>query len=193
MLPLSDGVPALVRPSGLGNLQLALAILAVAGLNATIGFFQEYSAERTAEALKAMVPKISRVVREGERVEVPAAELIPLPSILLHAGRAYRPQPSQGRTPRLRTSSAAAASMINEKRRAVGFEPLDRGRPGFGVHPPAGYAFSRSCSPPPFRLLLTKSQGAALPGGGLGPCRSPSTARSENGFQSSERKVVIPG
>jgi hypothetical protein len=32
--------------------------------------------------------------------------------------------------------------MINEKRRAAGFEPLDRGRPGFGVHPPVGYAFS---------------------------------------------------
>ncbi len=32
--------------------------------------------------------------------------------------------------------------MINEKRRAAGFEPLDRGRSGFGVHPPVGYAFS---------------------------------------------------
>ena len=47
----------LVRPSDIGNLQLALAILAVVVLNATIGFFQEYSAERTAEALQAMVPQ----------------------------------------------------------------------------------------------------------------------------------------
>jgi P-type Ca2+ transporter type 2C len=78
----------LVRPSDIGNLQLALAILAVVVLNATIGFFQEYSAERTAEALKAMVPKVSRVIREGERVEAPATELVPGDVMVLEAGDA---------------------------------------------------------------------------------------------------------
>jgi Ca2+-transporting ATPase len=44
-------------PRDAGNLELAVAILGVVLLNAAIGFFQEHSAERTAEALQAMVPR----------------------------------------------------------------------------------------------------------------------------------------
>ncbi|MGE5290931.1 MAG: cation-translocating P-type ATPase [Micromonosporaceae bacterium] len=76
------------KPHDVGNLQLALAILAVVVLNATIGFFQEYSAERTAEALQALVPKVTRVIRQGERVDVPAAELVPGDVVVLEAGDA---------------------------------------------------------------------------------------------------------
>jgi magnesium-transporting ATPase (P-type) len=43
-------------PHDVGNAQLALAILGVVVLNAAIGFVQEYSAERTVQALQAMVP-----------------------------------------------------------------------------------------------------------------------------------------
>jgi len=75
-------------PHDVQNLQLAIAILGVVVLNATIGFFQEYSAERTAEALQAMVPKACRVIRDGERVEVPARELVPGDVVVLDAGDA---------------------------------------------------------------------------------------------------------
>jgi P-type Ca2+ transporter type 2C len=75
-------------PHDIGNLELALAILGVVLLNAVIGFFQEYSAERTAEALKAMVPKACRVIREGERVEIGAEELVPGDLVTLEAGDA---------------------------------------------------------------------------------------------------------
>ena len=75
-------------PHDVGNLQLALAILGVVLLNAVIGFFQEYSAERTAEALKALVPKTSRVIRDGERVEIAAEELVPGDLVTLEAGDA---------------------------------------------------------------------------------------------------------
>ena len=75
-------------PHDVGNLQLAIAIMGVVLLNATIGFFQEYSAERTAEALQAMVPKSCRVIRGGERVEVPARELVPGDVVALEAGDA---------------------------------------------------------------------------------------------------------
>jgi len=44
------------QPSDVGNLQLAIAIVCVVVLNATIGFAQEYSAERTAQALQARSP-----------------------------------------------------------------------------------------------------------------------------------------
>jgi P-type Ca2+ transporter type 2C len=75
-------------PHDPGNLQLAIAILGVVLLNAVIGFFQEYSAERTAEALQAMVPRSSRVIRDGERVEVSARELVPGDVVVLEAGDA---------------------------------------------------------------------------------------------------------
>ena len=57
----------LQQPRDVGTLQLAVAILGVVVLNAVIGFAQEYSAERTAEALQAMVPHTCRVLRDGER------------------------------------------------------------------------------------------------------------------------------
>ncbi len=77
---------AVQRPHEAGNLQLTVAILCVVLLNATIGFLQEYSAERTADALTAMVPKTARVIREGQRTEVPARELVPGDLVVLEAG-----------------------------------------------------------------------------------------------------------
>jgi calcium-translocating P-type ATPase len=75
-------------PPDAGNLQLAVAIVAVVLLNAAIGFGQEYMAERTAEALRAMVPHRAGVLRDGERVEVPAAELVVGDVVVLEAGDA---------------------------------------------------------------------------------------------------------
>jgi calcium-translocating P-type ATPase len=75
-------------PPDVGNLQLAIAILAVVVLNAAIGFGQEYMAERTAEALQAMVPRLARVVRDGARIEVAAAELVVGDLVVLEAGDA---------------------------------------------------------------------------------------------------------
>jgi Ca2+-transporting ATPase len=78
----------LSEPKEVGYLQLTVAILAVVVLNALIGFGQEYMAERTAEALREMVPHRARVVRDGERVEVPAAELVVGDVVVLEAGDA---------------------------------------------------------------------------------------------------------
>ncbi|MFI5553521.1 cation-translocating P-type ATPase [Streptomyces sp. NPDC051738] len=78
----------LEEPSDIGTFQLAVAILGVVVLNAAIGFAQEYSAERTAQALEAMVPHTCRVLRGGERLEVPAQELVPGDAVVLEAGDA---------------------------------------------------------------------------------------------------------
>ncbi|MDX5567057.1 cation-transporting P-type ATPase [Streptomyces sp. ID05-04B] len=78
----------LQEPREAGTLQLAVAILAVVVLNAAIGFAQEYSAERTAQALEAMVPHVCRVLRGGERLEVPARDLVPGDVVVLEAGDA---------------------------------------------------------------------------------------------------------
>ncbi|WP_369386549.1 cation-translocating P-type ATPase [Streptomyces sp. CG1] len=78
----------LERPRDPATLQLALAILGVVLLNAGIGFAQEYSAERTAESLQAMVPHTCRVLRDGEPRELPARDLVPGDLVLLEAGDA---------------------------------------------------------------------------------------------------------
>jgi len=75
-------------PHDINNLELAVAILMVVVLNAVIGFFQEYSAEKTAEALQAMVPRATRVIRDGERQEIEAANLVPGDLVALEAGDA---------------------------------------------------------------------------------------------------------
>jgi calcium-translocating P-type ATPase len=76
------------EPHEAGRLQLAVAILGVVFLNAGIGFAQEYSAERTAETLQAMVPHTCRVLRDGERLELPARDLVPGDVVVLEAGDA---------------------------------------------------------------------------------------------------------
>ncbi|HET6793355.1 MAG TPA: cation-transporting P-type ATPase [Acidimicrobiales bacterium] len=78
----------LTTPRDPANLDLAVAILGVVALNAAIGFAQEYAAERTAEALQALVPASSRVLRDGQRDEVPAATLVPGDLVLLEPGDA---------------------------------------------------------------------------------------------------------
>ncbi|MFD6324329.1 cation-translocating P-type ATPase [Streptomyces sp. NPDC058442] len=78
----------LQEPRDTGTLQLAVAILCVVVLNAAIGFAQEYSAERTAESLQAMVRHTCRVLRDGERREVPSQEVVPGDVVVLEAGDA---------------------------------------------------------------------------------------------------------
>ncbi|HEU5158437.1 MAG TPA: cation-transporting P-type ATPase [Streptosporangiaceae bacterium] len=75
-------------PRDAGNFQLTIAILAVVLVNALIGFVQEYMAERTAEALQAMMPHRALVIRDGARQEVPAVELVAGDLVVLEAGDA---------------------------------------------------------------------------------------------------------
>lgn len=78
----------LTTPRNPANLELTFGILGVVVLNALIGFIQEHSAERTAEALQAMVPRTARVLRAGELTEVGADELVPGDVVVLDAGDA---------------------------------------------------------------------------------------------------------
>ncbi|PIQ82140.1 MAG: ATPase [Candidatus Omnitrophica bacterium CG11_big_fil_rev_8_21_14_0_20_64_10] len=54
--------------------------------NAAIGTVQEYSAERSAEALRRLVTTRARVLRAGEEFEVDARELVPADIVLLESG-----------------------------------------------------------------------------------------------------------
>ncbi|MCK6529036.1 HAD-IC family P-type ATPase [Myxococcota bacterium] len=61
-------------------------ILAVVAINAAIGFVQEGKAERALEAIRGMLSPKALVVREGQRRQVPAAELVPGDVVRLGAG-----------------------------------------------------------------------------------------------------------
>ena len=70
----------------LGDLTDTFIILAIIIINATVGFIQEYRSEKAMEALKNMVPSYARVIREGNTLEIAAAELVPGDVVLLEAG-----------------------------------------------------------------------------------------------------------
>lgn len=70
----------------LGEYLDAIAILAVVLLNAILGFFQEYRAERAMAALKRLAAPLVRVRRDGRLRELPSRDLLPGDIILLEAG-----------------------------------------------------------------------------------------------------------
>jgi Ca2+-transporting ATPase len=70
----------------LGELVDGMAILAIVLLNAVIGFFQEYRAERAVVALARLAAPRARVMRGGRAAVVVAAEVVPGDVLLLNAG-----------------------------------------------------------------------------------------------------------
>lgn len=78
----------------MGDAKDAVAILVIVGLNAALGFKQEFSAERAMEALKKMSVPLARVRRDGETQEVEARDLVPGDIVLLEAGNLV---PADGR------------------------------------------------------------------------------------------------
>ena len=63
-----------------------LAILAIVVLNALIGFYQEYHAEKSIAALRRMTAPNARVRRDGISRIVPAIEIVPGDVVELEAG-----------------------------------------------------------------------------------------------------------
>ncbi|MBM7062243.1 cation-transporting P-type ATPase [Pseudomonas sp. UL073] len=70
----------------MGHWTDTLVILAVAVINAAIGFFQENKAERSLAALRGMLSSSAHVIRDGAKLEIDAAELVPGDIIVLRPG-----------------------------------------------------------------------------------------------------------
>jgi Na+-exporting ATPase len=52
-------------------------VTAVIVLNVVVGFFQEYSAEKTMDSLRSLSSPTATVVRNGEAIVVPSGEVVP--------------------------------------------------------------------------------------------------------------------
>jgi Ca2+-transporting ATPase len=70
----------------LGETLDAIVIFAIVIASALLGFYQEFRAEKAMEALKAMSSPTATVIRGGEEVEIPSADVVPGDIMLLTAG-----------------------------------------------------------------------------------------------------------
>jgi Ca2+-transporting ATPase len=72
--------------AALGEAKDAIAIGTILVLNAMVGFFQEFRAERAMLALRAVTAPRARVSRDGRLTIVPASEVVPGDILVLEAG-----------------------------------------------------------------------------------------------------------
>ncbi len=70
----------------IGNLIDAIVILAIVILNASIGFFQQYRAEKALIGLRSMLVPTSVVVRGGKHQKIPSSEIVPGDILIFEPG-----------------------------------------------------------------------------------------------------------
>ena len=70
----------------LGHAIDAAVIVAVVTINAIAGFIQEDKAERALSAIRKMISPRAHVWRDGHRVSIPAADLVPGDVVMIEAG-----------------------------------------------------------------------------------------------------------
>lgn len=79
-------IAAAIISALVGELNSAYVILTIVGLNALIGFIQEYRADKAMEALKKMTASQAQVLRDNQISNELVAELVPGDVTLLEAG-----------------------------------------------------------------------------------------------------------
>ena len=77
---------AVIAAAALGERIDAAVIAAVIVLNAALGFFQEWRAERALSALTAMLDPTATVRRDGHETVIPARDVVPGDILLLSSG-----------------------------------------------------------------------------------------------------------
>ncbi|MBP3307618.1 MAG: HAD-IC family P-type ATPase, partial [Anaerotignum sp.] len=69
-----------------GGIEGAIVIIAVLIMNAILGTAQHFKAQKSLDSLKAMSAPNARVIRDGEKQEIAASQLVPGDILLLEAG-----------------------------------------------------------------------------------------------------------
>ncbi|HEX9594864.1 MAG TPA: cation-transporting P-type ATPase, partial [Candidatus Saccharimonadales bacterium] len=69
-----------------GSATESLLIIAIVIAIAVVGFFNEYKAEKTVEALRKLVGHNAKVRRDGQIMEIPAGQLVQGDIVLLEEG-----------------------------------------------------------------------------------------------------------
>jgi len=64
----------------------AIVIAAILIVNAILGFYQEYQAEKSLESLKKLAPHYAKVRREGKVIEIDVEDLVPGDIVLIEEG-----------------------------------------------------------------------------------------------------------
>ncbi len=70
----------------LRDAQTAIVLFLIVVVNAMIGFFQEYKAERTIEALQKIIPRETVVRRSGKDTKIDVSEIVPGDLLIIQAG-----------------------------------------------------------------------------------------------------------
>lgn len=95
----------------LGEWVDVFAIIIIIILNALLGFFQEYRAERSLFALRKMITFSTKVIRDGRLKIVPSREIVPGDLVLIEAGDHI---PADGRIIRSFGLSTQEAALTGE-------------------------------------------------------------------------------
>lgn len=69
-----------------GNVESTIVIVAVIVLNAILGTVQHEKAKKSLESLKSLSSPNAKVIRNGQKIEVPSAKVVPGDILLLEAG-----------------------------------------------------------------------------------------------------------
>ncbi len=99
-------------------------IAAVIALNAIMGFYQEYNAQKTLAALKKFLKPVSIVIRDSKRQEIETKELVPGDIVLLAAGDQI---PADGKTHEA-TNLLINEAILSGEEEAVDKKPAEDAR-----------------------------------------------------------------
>ena len=87
-------IAAAILAASIGDLTDGIVIMVVVVINALLGFYQEFQAEKSLAALKKMLALQATVRRDGNVIELPAEQLVPGDIVILEAGNKI---PADGR------------------------------------------------------------------------------------------------
>ena len=69
------------------DLESTLVIIAVLILNAVLGTVQHMKAEKSLDSLKSLSSPVAKVIRQGQKIEMPSREVVPGDIVILEADR----------------------------------------------------------------------------------------------------------